>query len=102
MWVVRAENPDPGVPDASLERLEPAVAYAIGKAIGPAVVRNRLRRRLRVLMTELDDADGLPAGQYLVGATPAAVPLGFDELRHHLEGAVHSVNPSGGRSGTAR
>jgi len=54
----------------------PKVAFAIGRAIGPAVVRNRLRRRLRAL---LNDAD-LPPGLYLVGASPRVNELTFDRL----------------------
>ena len=30
------------------------VAYAIGRRVGPAVVRNRVRRRLRAAVRELD------------------------------------------------
>lgn len=90
LWVVRA---DPSPDEASGDSYdEPAVAYAIGKAVGPAVVRNRLRRRLRALMTEFDHADRLPTGHYLVGATPSAAPLAFDELRSHLEGALGAVS----------
>ena len=58
----------------------PAVAYAIGKPVGTAVVRNRLRRRLRALVTELAP----PPGTYLVAATPAAAALSFAELRAEL------------------
>jgi len=59
------------------------VAFAVGRAVGPAVVRNTLRRRLRALMTELTQ-QGLPPGWYLVGATPAAAACSFAELRAHL------------------
>ena len=34
------------------------VAFAIGRRVGPAVVRNRLRRRLRAAMRELDQSTG--------------------------------------------
>jgi len=45
----------------------PCVAYAIGRKVGSAVVRNRIRRRLRVLV-EGEAHRGLPNGWYLVGA----------------------------------
>lgn len=45
----------------------PHVAYAIGRKVGPAVVRNRIRRRLRVLI-EHEAERGLPNGWFLVGA----------------------------------
>jgi ribonuclease P protein component len=37
------------VPDPSLT--PPHVAFAIGRAVGPAVVRNQVRRRLRALLS---------------------------------------------------
>jgi ribonuclease P protein component len=44
----------------------PRVAYAIGRSLGDAVDRNRVRRRLRALVRA--HADALPAGWYLFGA----------------------------------
>jgi len=50
--------------------LAPARAgFVVGKAAGGAVVRNRVRRRLRAALRELLIAGGLPAGTYLLGAT---------------------------------
>ena len=54
----------------------PRVAFALGRALGTAVTRNRLRRRLRAILGEID----VPFGIYLIGATPAAPELTFDEL----------------------
>jgi ribonuclease P protein component len=56
------------------------VAFAIGRSYGPAVARNRLRRRLRAIMQDIDRAHELPAGLLLIGAQPAAIELTFDEL----------------------
>jgi ribonuclease P protein component len=60
------------------------VAFAVNRRVGPAVVRNRLRRRLRAAMRELD----LSGGAYLVAADPEAVRLEFSELRRHLAAAM--------------
>ena len=57
------------------------VAFAINRAVGNAVVRNRLRRRLRAVLTELN----LPGGLYLIGCTPTASELTFDQMRVLLE-----------------
>lgn len=62
----------------------PAVAFAIGRAVGSAVVRNRLRRRLRAILTELDAVEPLPPVTMLIGATPAATKLTFEQLRNEL------------------
>jgi ribonuclease P protein component len=56
---------------ADEEARPPRVAYAVGRSVGGAVVRNRVRRQLRHAI--VDEARcGLPAGWYLLGATPAA------------------------------
>jgi ribonuclease P protein component len=66
----------------------PAVAFAIGRRVGPAVVRNRLRRRIRHELGTLARADRLPAGCYLVGLQPEAAPLDSAALRSHLCAAL--------------
>jgi ribonuclease P protein component len=66
---------DPGRP--------PSVAYAVPRAVGGAVERNRLRRRLRALVAELHP-DLVPGGCYLVSAGPAAMSATPPELRAAL------------------
>lgn len=53
------------------DAVPPRVAYAVGRAVGPAVVRNRVRRRLRALVAE-EARRGLPPGWYLFGARTEA------------------------------
>ncbi|HEX4863165.1 MAG TPA: ribonuclease P protein component [Acidimicrobiales bacterium] len=67
----------------------PKVAYSVGRRVGSAVARNRVRRRLRVLIR--DSADLLVPGAYLVGAGPEAASLEFEALRHHLQEALRSL-----------
>jgi ribonuclease P protein component len=59
----------------------PRVGFAIGRAVGTAVQRNRVRRRLRALLSERS----LPGGLLLVGARPPVIELTFDELRSTLD-----------------
>lgn len=58
----------------------PRVAFALGRAIGPAVVRNLARRRLRSLLVDIE----WPPGFYLIGARPAISERSFDALRHEV------------------
>ena len=74
------------------------VAYSIGRACGPAVTRNRLRRRLREIVRQLDRLEPLPPGLLLIGARPSAVELTFDQLRveteHLLRSATTTTSPT--------
>ena len=63
------------LPDPSSNTAQ--VAFAINRAVGNAVTRNRLRRRSRAVLTDLD----LPGGLYLIGCTPKANELTFDQIR---------------------
>ena len=62
---------DPSVP--------PRVAYAVGKRVGPAVVRNRVRRRLRAA-ARAHREHLHPGGAYLFGAGPAAASAPWAEI----------------------
>jgi ribonuclease P protein component len=56
----------------------PRIAYAIGKRVGTAVVRNRLRRRLKAIAEA--HADLVHPGSYLIGARLGAAQCSYEEL----------------------
>ena len=56
---------------------------------GGAVVRNRLRRRLRAVVSELGDT--LPSGAYLVAAGNEANNLSFEDLKEHVTAVMTSA-----------
>jgi ribonuclease P protein component len=66
----------------------PRVAYGVGRAVGGAVDRNRVRRRLRAAVAECE-ADLVPGAAYLVSAGRGVLTMPFgqlvDSLRHALE-----------------
>ena len=69
------------------------VAYAIPKPVGSAVVRNRVRRRLRSILAGIDRSPRpLPSGDYLVHVRPGAADSSFDELRRHLIEAIDELS----------
>ncbi|MBW3555518.1 MAG: ribonuclease P protein component [Actinobacteria bacterium] len=81
IWIVRAP---------ALAEGPPRLAFAIGRRVGGAVVRNRLRRQLRAAF-----AAAAPApGAYLMGAGPEAAGLSFAELSALVCRAVQAVRPS--------
>jgi len=59
------------------------VAYAVGRAVGGAVDRNRVRRRLRAIVRDTN----LAPGAYLVAVSAPAAQLPFHELAAHVEKA---------------
>ena len=65
------------------------MAYAIGRTVGSAVVRNRLRRRLRAVVAEL--AGSIPAGAWLIGAGAAAADLTYDDLKASVAEALTAI-----------
>ena len=68
------------------------VAYGIGRRVGTAVVRNRVRRRLRAAVHEVDrERGGLSPGAYLVLARPEAGAAAYAELTGALGAACDEV-----------
>ena len=77
------ESPDPG---------SAQVGFVVSRAVGGAVVRNRVRRRLRHLVR--DRLVDLPGGAVLVvRALPAAAGAPYDELRADLARCLERVLP---------
>lgn len=74
------------VPDAG----SVLAAFAVSKAVGPAVVRNRVKRRLRhVVSPRLQRLD--PGSRLVVRALPPAAAATSDELAADLEGALRTA-----------
>ena len=87
----------PAPPDAPGHR----IAFAIGRSVGGAVVRNRLRRRLRACVAETAAAGSLPTGLFLFGAAPSATSLDTALLRAgvaSIAAQAARMNRPGGRS----
>ena len=64
----------------------PRVAYAVGRHVGGAVVRNRVKRRLRAAVHANRDALS-PGHGYLFRATPASA----HESAHELAESVRVI-----------
>jgi ribonuclease P protein component len=66
------------------------VAYAITRKVGSAVVRNRVRRRLRALNREL--ASRMRPGAYLMTARAEAASMPYDQLRQSVISALDALS----------
>jgi ribonuclease P protein component len=66
----------------------PRAGFAIGRSVGSAVVRNRVRRRLRAALRELRAAGRLPGGAYLLGGTAELAELPWPALVDLVEATV--------------
>lgn len=75
---------------------ERMAGFAVSKAVGGAVVRNRVKRRLRALMG--DRLELLPTGaRVVVRALPPAADADFATLAGDLDGAMASASRKAAR-----
>lgn len=65
------------------------VGYAIGRNVGGAVQRNRIRRQLRSLLDSR--ANQLPAGWYLIGVQPRIGSLSWNEIGEAVDQLLAKV-----------
>lgn len=95
--VVHLVEPGPSPDDRA-----PRAGFVVSKAVGGAVERNRVKRRLRHLCRE--ELGALPAGSMLVvRALPAATEATYDELRVDLRRGLERAGAEpAGNSGEAR
>jgi ribonuclease P protein component len=83
-------DPTPGLVSGATS---PQVGFVVSRAVGNAVVRNRVRRRLRHLVRDrLPGLSVLPEGAVIVvRALPAAAGASYDELRRDLARCLERV-----------
>lgn len=63
------------------------VGFVVSKAVGPAVVRNLVKRRMRAIMAQ--ELTKLPHGtDVVIRALPRAGRAGFMELRHDISSGL--------------
>lgn len=75
---------------------EPRAGFIVSKAVGNAVIRNRTKRRLRAIVTELFARDAglnLDDGSVdlVIRALPASAQADFDSLKEATTHAVHGA-----------
>jgi ribonuclease P protein component len=67
------------------------VGFTVTKKIGGAVVRNRMKRRLRELAREIVPAKGCPGADHVMIGRAKGVERDFGLLREELANALDSL-----------
>jgi ribonuclease P protein component len=70
--------------------------FTVSKKVGGAVVRNRVRRRLRALTAGLDPAQVQPGFDYVLIARAGAINRAFADLKADLDQAISRVHQGPG------
>jgi len=77
------------------ERGPPRVGFTVGKQVGNAVERNRVRRRLRELVRLAPPALLQAGHDYVLIGRRAALKVAFDAMMQELGGALRRVHRAG-------
>jgi ribonuclease P protein component len=68
--------------------LAPRFGFTVTKKLGGAVLRNRIRRRLKEALRRLDPLPARPAHDYVILARPEALDMAFSALQAELARAL--------------
>ena len=67
------------------------VGFTVTKKIGGAVVRNRMKRRLRALAREVVSAEGFRGADHVMIGRSKGIERDFGLLRSELSGALNRL-----------
>lgn len=93
------DSPDPTGTDIRVRCGGPRFGLIVSKAVGPAVVRHRVARRLRHICAELT-ADISAEVDIVIRALPGAAGADSDELRRQLRGGLRRLDLTAADPGT--
>lgn len=91
----RSEHPEAKACAAA----EPRFGFTVTKKLGGAVVRNRIRRRLKEALRCLQPDAALPGHDYVLIARAGASSWGFERLKQDLVRGLSHVNEALQRAG---
>ncbi len=82
-----------------VEAVDPRCGFTVTKKVGNAVVRNRIRRRLKEVVRLSTDGLPLAGTNYVLVGRQEALGLPFEDLKADLKGAFAHVNGRVARPG---
>jgi ribonuclease P protein component len=91
-FVLETRVREAGEARANGEDAGPRFGYTVTRKLGGAVVRNRIRRRLKAVVRLVAPRAALPNHDYVLVARLAALDRDFTELKKDLERALHRVH----------
>jgi ribonuclease P protein component len=68
------------------------VGYTVSKKVGGAVVRNRMKRRLRALAAELLPDSGIAGADHVLIGRPSGIERDYGLLREELGKALRKAH----------
>ena len=71
------------------DRSSARLGLTVPRAVGGAVVRNRIRRRTKAAIRQL--SQGIPGGAFLITTEPEVATMEFAAMREDLESALHAA-----------
>jgi ribonuclease P protein component len=78
--------------DEAASTSPPRFGFTVTKAMGNAVDRNRIRRRLKAAVTAIASTSAHPGRDYVLIARKDARDIAFEALKKDLERAFHRVH----------
>lgn len=78
--------------DAATAVATPRFGFTVTKKLGNAVVRNRIKRRLRSLIRQLDENRTDPAFDYVIIARASSSDREFSQLAIDLDTALNKIH----------
>jgi len=67
---------------------QPGIGFTVSKKVGGAVVRNRMKRRLRALARTALPESGIAGADHVLIGRPGGNDIAFAELGEHLDSAL--------------
>ena len=87
------DTPGAGVSESSERYL--GVGFTVSRKVGNAVARNRAKRRLRAVASEILPTAGRPGFDYVIIGRKATLDRSFTELRRDLQEAMERLQSRG-------